>query len=74
MQDVTQGQFFSGVELALKKCVNFWTVPAGHRLNVKYQDFAREIKKLWNIKVAMMPIIAGAVLKKHSGVPYWCNG
>ena len=27
----------------------------------KYQDLARELKKLWNLKVTVIPIVIGAV-------------
>ena len=29
---------------------------------VKYLDFARELKKLWNMKVTVIPIIIGQIL------------
>ena len=42
-------------------------VPAGHRINLKesekkdkYLDLARELKKLWNMKVTIVPIVIGA--------------
>ena len=42
-------------------------VPADHRITlkeckkrIKYLDFARELKKLWNMKVAIIPIVIGA--------------
>ena len=48
------------------KIVNF-AVPADHRLKlkecekkVKYLDLAREVKKLWNMKVTIIPIVIGA--------------
>ena len=48
------------------KIVDF-AVPADHRLNLKecekkdnYLDLARELKKLWNMKVTIVPIF------------YWC--
>ena len=28
---------------------------------VKFQDFARELKKLWNMKVTMIPVVTGAL-------------
>ena len=41
--------------------------PADHKIKlkesekkVKYLDFARELKKLWNIKVTIIPIVIGA--------------
>ena len=48
------------------KIVNF-AVPADHRINLKecekkdkYLDFDRELKKLWNMKAAIVPIVIGA--------------
>ena len=44
-----------------------FAVPADHRINMKeceeedkYLDLARELKKLWNIKVTIVPIVIGA--------------
>ena len=49
------------------KIVDF-TVPADHRINLKesekkdkYLDLARELKKLWNMKVTIVPIVIGAL-------------
>ena len=49
------------------KIVDF-TVPADHRINLKesekkdkFLDLAREIKKLWNMKVTIVPIVIGAL-------------
>ena len=49
------------------KIVDF-AVPADHRINLKesekkdkYLDLAREIKKLWNMKVTIVPIVIGAL-------------
>ena len=49
------------------KIVNF-AVPADHRMNLKesekkdkYLDLARELKKLWNMKVTFVPIVIGAL-------------
>ena len=49
------------------KIVDF-AVPADHRLNLKkiekkdkYLDLARELKKLWNMKVTIVPIVIGAL-------------
>ena len=43
-------------------------VPADHRINPKesekkdkYLDLARELKKLWNMKVTIVPIVIGAL-------------
>ena len=48
------------------KIVDF-TVPADHRIKLKecekkdkYLDLARELKKLWNMKMAIIPIVIGA--------------
>ena len=49
------------------KTVDF-AVPADHRINLKesekkdkYFDLARELKKLWNMKVMIEPIVIGAL-------------
>ena len=49
------------------KIVDF-AVPADHRINLKesekkdkYLDIARELKKLWNMKVTIVPIVIGAL-------------
>ena len=49
------------------KIVDF-AVPADHRINLKesekkdkYFNLARELKKLWNIKVTIVPIVIGAL-------------
>ena len=49
-----------------KKIVDF-AVPADHRIKLKecekrekYFDLARELKKLWNMKVTIIPIVIGA--------------
>ena len=49
------------------KIVDF-AVSADHRINLKesekkdkYLDLARELKKLWNMKVTMVPILIGAL-------------
>ena len=49
------------------KIVDF-TVPADHRINLKesekkdkYLNVARELKKLWNMKVTIVPIVIGAL-------------
>ena len=43
------------------------TIPADHRIKLKecekrdkYIDLARELKKLWNMKVTIIPIVTGA--------------
>ena len=48
------------------KIVDF-AVPADHRMKLKecekrdkYLDLARELKKLWNMKVTIIPIVIGA--------------
>ena len=49
------------------KIVDF-AVPVNHRINLKesekkdkYLDLARELKKLWNMKVTIVPIVIGAL-------------
>ncbi len=44
-----------------------FAVPADHRIKLKesekkykYFDLARELKKLWNMKVTIIPIVIGA--------------
>ena len=46
----------------------YFAVPADHRINLKesekkdkYLDLARELKKLWNMKVTLVPIVIGAL-------------
>ena len=48
------------------KIVDF-AVPADHRIKLKecekrdkYHDLARELKKIWNMKVTIIPIVIGA--------------
>ena len=43
-------------------------MPADHRINLKqsekkdkYLDLARELRKLWNMKVTIVPIVIGAL-------------
>ena len=45
-----------------------FAVSADHRIKLKesekrhkYQDFAKELKKLWNIKMTVIPIVIGAL-------------
>ena len=45
-----------------------FTVPADHRINLKecekkdkYLNLARGLKKLWNLKVTIVPIVIGAL-------------
>ena len=49
------------------KIVDF-SIPADHRINLKeckkkykYLDLGREFKKLWNMKVTIVPIVIGAL-------------
>ena len=49
------------------KIVDF-AVPADHRIKLKecekkdkYLDLARELKKLWNMKVTIVPIVSGTL-------------
>ena len=65
------------------KIVDF-PVPEDHRINLKeseknhkYLDLAREIKKLWNMKVTIVPIVIGAlgtVIKGPKGLGSWRTG
>ena len=50
--------------------IDDFAVPADYRINLKesekkdkYLDFARELKKLWNMKVTIVPIVIGALGK-----------
>ena len=36
--------------------------------NDKYLDFARELKKLWNMKVMILPLVIGALGTKTKGL------
>ena len=45
-----------------------FAVPADHRVKLKenekkdkYLDLAKELKKLWNMKVTVIPIVIGAL-------------
>ena len=45
----------------------YFAVPADHRIKLKecekrdkYLDLARELKKLWNMKATIIPIVIGA--------------
>ena len=47
-----------------------FAVPADHRIELKvyekkdkYIDFARELKKVWNMKVTVGPIVIGALVQ-----------
>ena len=61
-------------EKRICKIVNF-AVPADHRINLKgcekkdkYLDLARELKKLWNMKVTIVPILIGAFVTITKGL------
>ena len=48
--------------------IDDFVVPVDHRINLKesekkdkYLDLARELKKLWNMKVTIVPIVIGAL-------------
>ena len=52
-----------------------FAVPADHRIKLKeskkkdkYLDFARELKKLWNMKVTIIPIVIGAFGTVHQRI------
>ena len=56
------------------KIVDF-AVTADHRINLKesekkdeYLDLAREIKKMWNMKVTIVPIVIGALGTVNKGL------
>ena len=56
------------------KIVDF-VVPADHRIKLKecekrdkYLDLARELKKLWNMKVTIIPIVIGAFVMVTKGL------
>ena len=56
------------------KIVDF-AVPADHRIKLKecekrhkYLDLARELKKLWNMKVTIIPILIGAFSTVNKGL------
>ena len=62
------------------KIVDF-AVPADDRINLKesekkdkYLDLARELKRLWNMKVTIVPIVIGAfgtITKRPGGLGSW---
>ena len=54
--------------------MNF-AVPADHRVKTKedekkdkYLDLAREVKKLWNMKMTLIPIVMGALGTVNKGL------
>ena len=56
------------------KIVDF-AVPADHRINLKksekkdkYLDHTKELKKLWNMKVTIVPIVIGALCTITKGL------
>ena len=45
------------------KLLNIHNIPADHIINLKERakkDLATELKKLWNMKVTIVPIVIGA--------------
>ena len=51
-----------------------FAVPADHRVKLKenkkkntYQNLVRELKKRWNLKVTVIPIVIGALSKVTKG-------
>ncbi len=53
-----------------------FSVPADHRINLKESekkgknlDLPRELKKLWNMKVTIVPIVIGALGTITKGLP-----
>ena len=61
-----------------------FAVSADHRINLKEcekkgkcLDLARELKKLWNMKVTIVPIVTGAlgiITKRPGGHGSWLTG
>ena len=59
-----------------KNCkILYFAVPADHRIKLKecekkdrYLNLARELKKLWNMKVSIVPIVTGAFGTVTEGV------
>ena len=54
-------------EISIRPNVDF-ALPADHRIKLKqcekkykYLDLARELKKLWNMQVTIIPIVIGAI-------------
>ena len=52
-----------------------FAVPADHRIKLKesekkdkYLDLARELKKVWNMKVTIIPIVIGAFATTTKGL------
>ena len=52
-----------------------FVVPTEHRVNLKesekknkHLDFARALKKLWNMKVTVIPIVIGALVTVSNGL------
>ena len=61
------------------KIVDF-AVPADHRIKLtecekkdKYLDIARELKKLWTMKVTIIPIVIGAFGTDIKGLLKWLD-
>ena len=46
-----------------REFAKLWTLRENEKKN-KYLDFARELKKLWNMIVTFVPIVIGAVTKR----------
>ena len=38
-----------------------FAIPVDHRVKIKESDLARELKKLWNMKVTVIPIVVSAL-------------
>ena len=52
-----------------------FVVPADHKIKLKesekkykYLELARELKKLWNMKVTIIPIVIGAIAAVTKGL------
>ena len=58
-----------------------FAVPADNRVKLKrsekrdkYLDLARELKKLWNMKVTMIPIVIDALVNRHQRISIRTGG
>ena len=61
-----------------------FAVPVDHRIRLKecekkdkYLDLARELKKIWNMKVTIVPMLIGAfitITKRPGGLRSWRTG
>ena len=65
--DIHTDQLISAINQQKKENLQSFAVPADHRIKLKecekkdkYLDLARELKKLWNLNVTIIPIVTGA--------------